>query len=71
MKTSVPHEANNPLFVTVYEELKRLARHQLRLAGSGTTLCTTELVHEAFLKLEAGRRKEWDGRALRCSGFGV
>ena len=56
-------EADDPLFAIVYEELRRLARHQLRLAGGQNTLSTTDLVHEAFLKLEVGREKEWDGRA--------
>jgi RNA polymerase sigma factor (TIGR02999 family) len=33
----------------VYDELKRIARRQLR--GGGHTLLTTDLVHEAYLKL--------------------
>lgn len=47
----------------VYEELKRLARRQLRAGGRGT-LCTTDLVHEAFLKLSPdGRPAAWESRA--------
>lgn len=49
------------LYRRVYAELKRLARHHLHGAESGITLSTTELVHEAYLKLHAQR--DWDGRA--------
>lgn len=38
------------LFARVYDELKFLARKQLA-ASAGHTLSTTELVHEAYLKL--------------------
>ena len=51
------------LFSAVYQELKRLARHQLRVLGGGATLNTTELVHETFLKLARGQDANWDGRA--------
>lgn len=51
------------LFPAVYDELKRIARHHIRTAGSDATICTTELVHEAFLKLSRGRREAWQGRA--------
>ena len=44
-----------------YAELKRMAHHQLR--AHDATLSTTELVHEAFLKLAGGARTDWDGRA--------
>jgi RNA polymerase sigma factor (TIGR02999 family) len=50
------------LFPIVYEELKRLARHQLRVGGPGT-LCTTELVHEAYLKLSPSGGAAWQERA--------
>jgi RNA polymerase sigma factor (TIGR02999 family) len=49
-------------YALVYEELKRIARHQLRL-NSKATLSTTELVHEAFLKLGHGPTSGWDGRS--------
>jgi RNA polymerase sigma factor (TIGR02999 family) len=38
------------LFAAVYEEIKRLAHHQLARSGQAT-LDTTGLVHEAYLKL--------------------
>jgi RNA polymerase sigma-70 factor, ECF subfamily len=50
------------LFPLVYDELKRLARQQLRARGGGDTpLRTTELVHEAYLKL--GHDAAWESRA--------
>ena len=51
------------LFPAVYDELKRIARHHLRTAGRDATICTTELVHEAFLKLSRGGGESWQGRA--------
>ena len=39
----------------VYDELRRLAHYQRRALGSGATLSTTALVHEAFLKLSQGQ----------------
>ena len=40
-------------FEIVYDELRRLARHQLRGQGDGKTLNTTSLVHELYLKVAA------------------
>lgn len=51
------------LFPVVYDELKRIARYHLRTAAADATLCTTELVHEAFLKLARDRGTGWAGRA--------
>jgi RNA polymerase sigma factor (TIGR02999 family) len=59
MKPPAPLEELLPL---VYEELKRIAHHQLRVDGTAT-LCTTELVHEAFLKLAGSAEVDWEGRA--------
>lgn len=41
------------LLPLVYEELRGVARRQLRRDGGGKPLVTTELVHEAYLKLAA------------------
>ena len=49
------------LYRRVYAELKRMARHHLRGADDGVTLSTTELVHEAYLKLRG--HSDWQGRA--------
>jgi RNA polymerase sigma factor (TIGR02999 family) len=51
------------IFPVVYGELKRIARHHLRTAGADATLCTTEVVHEAFLKLSREKGNVWTGRA--------
>jgi RNA polymerase sigma factor (TIGR02999 family) len=39
------------LFPLVYDELRRIARGQLRRRGPNATLGATELVHETYLKL--------------------
>src|SRR5689334_11383040 len=44
-------EALKEVFSLVYQELQRLARHQLRHQRPNHTLQTTGLVHEAFLRL--------------------
>jgi RNA polymerase sigma factor (TIGR02999 family) len=56
----MPPDTTDTLFPIVYEELKRIARHQLTAAGH-TGLSTTELVHETFLKLSRGDA-HWEGR---------
>jgi RNA polymerase sigma factor (TIGR02999 family) len=48
--------AADEIFEFVYEDLKRIARRQLRRSDSHVTLSTTELVHESFLKLRASPR---------------
>lgn len=50
------------LFEHVYGELRGLA-HRLRRGGRGQTLCTTALVHEAYLKLVPSADIDWRGRA--------
>ena len=50
------------LFERVYDELKVLARRQLASSGS-STLNTTALVHEAYVKLAGSRERELHGRA--------
>jgi RNA polymerase sigma factor (TIGR02999 family) len=44
-------EALQALIPLVYQELRLLARHYLRAERPGHTLQSTELVHEAFLRL--------------------
>jgi RNA polymerase sigma factor (TIGR02999 family) len=53
-------EAVAPL---VYEELRRIARRQLRGERAGHTLSATALVHEAYLKLVRIERVDWKSRA--------
>jgi len=57
-----PHDTD-ALFAVVYEELKRIAHKHLRTTGNDATLCTTELVHETFLKLASDHGIGWAGRA--------
>jgi RNA polymerase sigma factor (TIGR02999 family) len=47
----------------VYEELRRIARRQLKNEGVGHTLNTTALVHEAYLRLAAPSHLDIGGRA--------
>lgn len=56
-------DAMDELMPAAYEELKRMAHRHLRGDGVAATLSTTELVHEAFLKLAQGSRPEWENRA--------
>lgn len=44
-------EALDQLMPLVYDELRRMAHHKLRFERSGHTLNTTDLVHEAYLRL--------------------
>ncbi len=41
------------LMTLVYDELRRLSRHYLRRERAGHSLLTTDLVHEAFIRLTA------------------
>src|SRR5690349_18570717 len=47
------------LLPAVYDELRSIARRQLSARGPGNTLSTTELVHEAYLKLRERQRATW------------
>lgn len=47
----------------VYDELRRLARHYIRLERPGHTLQSTALVHEAFVRLVGQSPPEWKDRA--------
>jgi len=47
-------QAIDKLFAVLYDELHRLAEHNLRRAGPTVTLGTTTLLHEAYLNV-AGR----------------
>ncbi|MCW5962037.1 MAG: sigma-70 family RNA polymerase sigma factor [Pyrinomonadaceae bacterium] len=49
-----------PIF---YAELKRMAHRYLRKLPQGHTFQTTELIHEAYLKLAGGKEPTWQNRA--------
>jgi RNA polymerase sigma-70 factor (ECF subfamily) len=50
------------LLPLVYGELKKIAARQLRNERPGHTLCTTALVHEAWLELSRLDRITWRNR---------
>lgn len=50
---SIPEIAIDPLFAEMYERLKTLASRQRTRSGKPLTLCTTELVHEMYLRMGA------------------
>ena len=51
------------LVPVLLEDLRRRARHERRRVRAGETLCTTALVHEAYLKLVDQRRATWESEA--------
>ena len=55
--------AAESLFPLLYDELRRIAHRQLGLERPGHTLCTTALVHEAYMKLADQTRAQFASRA--------
>jgi RNA polymerase sigma factor (TIGR02999 family) len=55
-------EALHQLVPLVYDELRHIASQNLRSAGPGQTMLTTDLVHESFLKLIGSRNLSWQNR---------
>ena len=56
-------KAAEELLPLVYEELRRLAAHKMASEAPGHTLQPTELVHEAWIRLTAGKEPHWANRA--------
>jgi RNA polymerase sigma factor (TIGR02999 family) len=56
-------DALDRLLPIVYEELQRVARHQLQNERPDHTLASSDLVHEAYLKLGGLERIEWKNRS--------
>lgn len=56
-------EALDQLMPLIYGELRRLARSYLRRERPGHTFQTTDLVHEAYLKLIDQEHPRWQNRA--------
>jgi len=54
--------AMDRLIDLVYADLARIAHRQLGLEAAGHTFSTTELVHEAYLRLVDQTRAEWADR---------
>jgi RNA polymerase sigma factor (TIGR02999 family) len=59
------------LTTLVYDELRAVARRQLRRFRPGQTLDTTALVHDAYLRLVAQAGASWQDRAHFLSVAGV
>lgn len=55
-------ELADELFVRLYDELERVARHHLRMSGS-STLHTSGLVNETYLRIVDQDRVDWKDRS--------
>lgn len=51
------------LIPLVYDELRQMAKRYMRRQPSGHTFQTTELIHEAYLKLAKSDEQNWQNRA--------
>lgn len=56
-------DALEKLMPLVYKELHRMAHGFMRGQPAGHTFQTTELIHEAYLKLAAGNEQNWQNRS--------
>jgi RNA polymerase sigma factor (TIGR02999 family) len=56
-------QASERLFAMLYEELKRIANHQMRRESVDHTLQPTALVHEAFMRLLGESECTWENRS--------
>ena len=56
-------KASEELLPLVYNELRRMAAHQMASEPAGHTLQPTALVHEAWLKLVDSPSQSWQNRA--------
>jgi RNA polymerase sigma factor (TIGR02999 family) len=63
-RNSIPSEgSSDAFFARVYDELRTIAHARMRGEHSGQSLQTTELVHEAYLRLRPADGTEWQSRA--------
>ncbi len=56
------HESRERLFAAVYEDLRRLASRRLRHEPGSAALETSDLLHDAFLRLVEQRHVVWQNR---------
>lgn len=61
--SSGDHAALERLLPIVYDELRRLARREMRREDAAHTLQSTALVNELYLRLVNQRRASWENRA--------
>lgn len=57
------HSALENLMPLVYDELRKMARRYMRRQSVGHTFQTTELIHEAYLKIAKNDAQNWQNRA--------
>lgn len=57
-----PAHGSHEFFALVYDELRSIAHARIRVERPGFTLQTTELVHEAYLRLAPANDEGWAGR---------
>lgn len=62
-KPSEPAEPTAEMLEALYGELRELARARMRREHADATLRTTELVHEAYLRLGSAPHGRWANRA--------
>jgi RNA polymerase sigma factor (TIGR02999 family) len=62
-KTGDDGESRQQLFATLYDELRRIARRELRRNGPAVTLGATTLLHEVYLDLQGRRDLTFPDRA--------
>lgn len=60
--TSGDGPASEKLFMAVYDELKNLAKRYLRDESPLQMLSSTDLVHEAYLRMVRQKEVDWKGR---------
>ncbi|HET9885955.1 MAG TPA: ECF-type sigma factor [bacterium] len=56
-------KGSDAFFALVYDELRTIAHARMRGEQAGQSLQTTELVHEAYLRLRPANESEWQSRA--------
>jgi RNA polymerase sigma factor (TIGR02999 family) len=56
-------ENSHQLFTALYDQLRRIARWELRRGGPAFTLGATTLLHEAYLNLHARKELQFPDRA--------
>lgn len=56
-------DAQQALFAQVYDELKRIARGQVRRSGGQLSINPTTLLHEAWIKFARGNERRLNGSA--------
>src|SRR5678816_3047580 len=57
-----PRTGSDAFFQQVYDELRAIAHARLRGERAGFTLQSTELVHEAYMRLRPAEGAHWESR---------